>query len=154
MSAVADYNDISSPPIPRFEVAGRRYVTTCRIAWDGVEYVGRLWFVDESGTDGGVPDRGAIPGRSPEDVHEFVSKLTPDDLVRRLKRAQAEKRRFLALRRATDEMLVKIRYLNQVAVAVRAGLLDADGASAEMDLTEQQLRDMIGRLRELAGTEQ
>lgn len=154
MSAVAEYNDLTSPPIARVEVSGRTYAVTCRIAWDGVEYVGRLWFVDDSGAGGGVPDRGSVPGRTPEDVREFVSRLTPDDLVRRLKRAQAEKRRFLALRRATDEMLVKIRYLNQVAVAARAGLLDADGASAEMDLTEQQLRDMIGRLRALAGTEQ
>lgn len=151
---MAEYNDILSPPIARVEVAGRTYVTTCRITWDGVEYVGRLWFIDEAGVDGGFPDRGAIPGRSPEEVQEFVSKLTPDDVVRRLKRAQAEKRRFHALRRATDEMLVKIRYLNQVAVAVRAGLLDADGASAELDLTEQQLHEIIGRLRELAGTEQ
>jgi hypothetical protein len=151
---VADYNDLTNPPVARVEVSGRRYAATCRIAWDGVEYVGRLWFIDESGVDGGVPDRGAIPGRTPEEVQEFVSRLTPDDLVRRLKRAQAEKRRFHELRRATDEMLVKIRYLNQVAVAARAGLLDADGASAEMDLTEQQLHDMIGRLRALAGKEQ
>jgi hypothetical protein len=30
-----------------------------RVAFDGIRYVGRLWFADESWDDRGRPDRGA-----------------------------------------------------------------------------------------------
>jgi hypothetical protein len=36
---------------------------------------------------------------------------------------------------------------------VRDGLLDADGAKQEIDLTEQQLHECINRLRHSAGVE-
>jgi hypothetical protein len=64
-----------------------------------------------------------------------------------------EKRRFLSLRRATEEILSKIRYLNQVAVSMRAGLLDVEGAAQEIGLTERQLHDLIDDLRSHAGVE-
>ena len=42
--------------------------------------------------------------------------------------ADARSRRIdRALRKATDEILAKIRYLNQVAISMRAGLLDVEG---------------------------
>jgi hypothetical protein len=53
----------------------------------------------------------------------------------------------------TEEVLAKIRYLNQVALSMRAGLLDMEGAAQEIDLTEKQLHDLIGKLREVAGVE-
>jgi hypothetical protein len=150
---VAAYDEIIQPHIGTIEVNGRRYTATCRIAWDGIEYVGRVWFTDESGEDEGLPDRGALPGRTRDEVLILANRLTRDDLSKRLKRAQAEKRRFHGLRRATDDILAKIRYLNQVAISMRAGLLDVEGAAGEIDLTEKQLHDLIDRLRTHAGVE-
>lgn len=150
---MADVDERGEPIPGPIEVSGRRYRITCRIAWDGIEYVGRLWFVDESSSDNGFADRSAIPGRTREEVRTLASRLTETELAQRLVRAQAEKRRFHALRRATDEIIAKVRYMNHVAIAARAGLLDADGAAAEIDLTEQQLHEMVSRLREHAGVE-
>jgi hypothetical protein len=150
---VAEYDEIVQPHLATIEVGGRRYGVTCRVAWDGIEYVGRVWFADESGQDQGIPDRGALPGRNRDEVLALARRLTHDELGRRLKRAQAEKRRFHGLRRATDEILAKIRYLNQVAISMRAGLLDVEGAAGEVDLTEKQLHELIDKLRDFAGVE-
>ena len=150
---MAEYDEIIQPHIGAVEVGGRRYTATCRIAWDGIEYVGRVWFADESGQDSGLPDRGALPGRTRDEVLKLAQRLTTDELARRLKRAQAEKRRFHGLRHATDDILAKIRYLNQVAISMRAGLLDVEGAAGEIDLTEKQLHELIDRLRNHAGVE-
>jgi hypothetical protein len=100
-----------------------------------------------------MPDRGALPGRTRDEVLKLAMRLTPDELARRLKRAQAEKRRFHGLRHATDDVLAKIRYLNQVAISMRAGLLDVEGAAGEIDLTEKQLHELIDLLRNHAGVE-
>ena len=71
----------------------------------------------------------------------------------RYRRALAEKRRFTGLRKATEDILEKIRYLNQVAISMRAGLLDAEGAAAEIELTERQLHDIVEKLKVFAGIE-
>ena len=141
------------PHIATIEHLGRRYAVTCRIAFDGIEYVGRLWFADEDGNDVGLPDRGAIPGRDRDEVLEQAKRLTERDLGLRYRRALAEKRRFISLRRETDDILTKIRYLNQIAISVRDGLLDEDGASQEIELTERQLHESIKKLRHTAGVE-
>lgn len=132
---------------------GRRYNVSVRTHFDGVEYVGRLWFADDAWEDAGLPDRGPLPGRTRDDVLAAAKRLTPQDLVLRYRRAVAEKRRFLGLRRATEDMLAKIRYLNQVAISMRAGLLDVDGAAQEIALTERQLHEIVDRLRVYAGVE-
>jgi len=131
----------------------RRYGVTCQIAFDGIEYVGRLWFAEEDWDDSAVPDRGAIPGRSHDEVLELARRLTNHELGLRHRRALAEKRRYIRLRRVTEEVLTKIRYMNQIAIAMRDGLLDEEGAGQEIDLTEQQLRECIARLRQSAGVE-
>ena len=146
-------DEIVQPHIANFEHEGRRLDVTCRVAFDGIEYVGRLWFADESWDDGGLPDRGALPGRTREEVMALARRLTPQELLLRYRRALAEKRRFTGLRRATDDILGKIRYLNQVAISMRAGLLDNEGAAAEIDLTERQLHDLVERLKTHAGVE-
>jgi len=51
------------------------------------------------------------------------------------------------------EILGKIRYLNQVAISMSAGLLDSEGAAAEIDLTEKQLHEIVDRLKSHAGVE-
>ena len=142
------------PYIATIEHLGRRFGVRCRVAFDGIEYVGRLWFADEESGDGALPDRAAIPGRSREEVLDLARRLTPHDLTLRHRRALAEKRRYLQLRRVTDDILTKIRYLNQIALSVRTGLLDVDGASQEIDLTEKQLHECVDRLRYAAGIEE
>ena len=91
-----------------------------------------------------------MTGRAPHSPR----RLTPADLLKRYRRAQAEKRRFHVLRRVTDDILAKIRYLNQVGISMRAGLLDVEGAAQELQLTERQLHELIDRLRPAAGVEE
>ena len=146
-------DDIVQPHVGTIEHSGRRYNVSVRIEWDGIEYVGRLWFADEAWDDLGIPDRGAFPGRTRDEVIAQTKRLTEPDMVHRYKRALAEKRRYTALRRRTEDLLAKIRYLNQVAVSMRAGLLDVAGAAQEIDLTEQQLHALIDKLGEQAGVE-
>lgn len=146
-------HDIIQPHITSIEQDGRRLDVSCRIAFDGIEYVGRLWFADETLEDSGLPDRGALPGRSRDEVMALARRLTPPELALRYRRAVAERRRFHELRHATEDMLSKIRYLNQVSISMRAGLLDTEGAAQELDLTEQQLHDLVARLRFKAGVE-
>ena len=145
--------DRAQPRVTTIDLDGRRYDVTVRIAYDGLEYVGRLWFTAADADDTGIPDRGAIPGATKDEVISFARRLPVDDLKQRYLRALAEKRRFLGLRRMTDEILAKIRYLNQVALSMRAGLLDMEGAAQEIDMTERQLHELIDRLRAVAGVE-
>lgn len=133
---------------------GRRYNVTVLTQFDGIEYVGRLYFADDAWDDAGLPDRGPLPGRTRDEVVALAKRLTPQDLKLRFRRAVAEKRRFVGLRRATDDILSKIRYLNQVAISMRAGLLDVDGAAQEIALTERQLHEIVDRLRVFAGVEE
>ena len=146
-------HDIIQPHIATIEHDGRRLDVSCRIAFDGIEYVGRLWFADASLADSGLPDRGGLPGRSRDEVVALAQRLTPPELALRYRRAVAERRRFHELRHATDDILSKIRYLNQVSISMRAGLLDAEGAAQELELTEKQLHELVERLRFTAGVE-
>lgn len=147
------HDDTVQPHVTTIDYQGRRYSVSCRIAFDGIEYVGRLWFADDAWDDTGIPDRGALPGRDREEVLTLAKRLSPAELVLRYRRALAEKRRFIGLRKVTEEVLSKIRYLNQVAISMRAGLLDMDGAAQEIDLTEKQLHELIDRLKSYAGVE-
>lgn len=146
-------HDIIQPHIATIEHDGHKLNVTCRIAFDGIEYVGRLWFADVNLEDSGIVDRGALPGRNRDEVVALAERLTQPELALRYRRAIAERRRYLDLRRATDEILTRIRYLNQVAISMRAGLLDRDGAAQEVDITEKQLHDLVEQLRNSAGVE-
>lgn len=150
---MAVHDDITQPYVGTIEHEGRRFNVSVRVIYDGIEYVGRLWFADESWDDLGIPDRGAFPGRTRDEVMAQTKRLTESEMVKRYKRALAEKRRFRGLRNHTEEILAKIRYLNQVAVSMRAGLLDVEGAAQEIDLTEQQLHVLIDKLGTHAGVE-
>jgi hypothetical protein len=142
-----------TPPIATIDQQGRRYLVTCRIGFDGVEYVGRLWFASEDGTEPPMPDRAAVPGRTRDEVLTFAQRFTPQELVVRHRRALAEKRRYLSLRRATDEIIAKVRYLNQLALSMKSGVIDPEGAHQEMLLTEQQIMDVVVKLKDYAGVE-
>src|SRR5829696_10526630 len=127
------------------EMDGRPCVVSVRIAYDGIEYIGRLFFADPETVEG-IPDHGAIPGRTVEEAIEFARRLNLEDFTRRYHRARADKRRYTSLRSATDEMLMKIKYMNRVSINMRKGLLDAEGAKQEIELIQKQLYEMIERL--------
>jgi len=147
--------DTSLPTlIATLEHLGKQYSVTCRIAFDGIEYVGRLWFAEDDWDQTGLPDRAAIPGRTREEVLELAGRLTMEDLELRHRRALSEKRTYLRLRRLTDEILTKIRYMNQISTSLRDGLLDPEGARQEIELTERQLHEAVDRIRHSAGIEE
>jgi hypothetical protein len=141
------------PRVASIQVDGKTVTVSVLVSYDGVEYVGRLWFTD-SEYDDGVPDRGPLSGRSKGEVERLARKLTEPELVARYRRALTNKRRFLALRAATNEMLRNVRYLNQVAVSMRAGLIDPEGAAQEIDFAEHELHEIVARLRDVAGVEE
>jgi hypothetical protein len=74
-------HDIVQPHIGTIEHDGRRMDVTCRIAFDGIEYVGRLWFAETDLGDSGITDRGALPGRSREEVLALAQRLARQDPV-------------------------------------------------------------------------
>jgi hypothetical protein len=134
------------------DVNGNRVRVQLHIRHDGIEYVGRLGFLPE-GMDAEEADRGALPGREVEDVIVRAEALSDDELVQRYKRALSEKRRYRALRRTTTDILDKIRQLNEIGVAMRAGLVEADGAADDLMATERSLHALVNGLRTVAGTE-
>ena len=146
-------DDVAPHNITTIEFDGRVLNVSVRIVYDGIEYVGRIVFADEAWEDAGIPDQASLPGRSREEVLALARRLTPDELRQRYLRALAQRRRYHGLRRTTEEILTRIRYLNQVAISMRAGLLDAEGAAQELDLTEKQLHELVTRLRKDAGVE-
>lgn len=133
---------------------GVPYEVRLRVEFDGMEHVGTLWFADQGSEALAMPDRGVLPGRTPEDVHRLARMLTLDELHGRLQRALADKRRFMRLRVSVDELLGKIRYLNHVAVSMKSGLLDADAAAEELRTTERQLHDLVTHVVASAGVEE
>lgn len=147
------FGSVTHTPLSTIRVDDRDVRVTLHTAHDGIELVGRLFFAEHGWTDSGIPDRGALPGRSQQDVERLACDLRPEELAQRYRRAQAEKRRFHGLRRLTRELLSKIRYVNQVAVSARTGLLDQESVSQEMDLTEQQMEALVRQVRHLAGIE-
>jgi hypothetical protein len=140
-------------PVKTIDIDGKTYNVTVRLAYDGVEYIGRLWFADASTDAIGIPDHGAIPGRTVEEAVELARRLSDDDLTRRCHRALSEKRRFIRLRRATDDILINIKYMNRVAVNMRSGMLDAEGASQELALIQKQIEEIVKTLPSHAGIE-
>ncbi len=132
------------------KVDGSVHNVSLRISYDGVEYLGRLWFADSVRDIEGIPDYGVVPGRTAEDVLVAAKRLNADDLARRFHRAHAEKRRYIRLRRSVEEILAKVKYMNRVAISMRGGMLDVDAAEQELDLVTDQIQDIVSRLKEVA----
>lgn len=149
---MADFGIIQHS-IGTVDVDGKTYNVSLRLAYDGIEYIGRLWFAEATSDTMGIPDHGAVPGRTVEEAVELARRLTPDDLRRRCHRALAEKRRYIRLRRATEDIIVNIKYMNRVAVNMRLGMLDADGASQELELIRRQIEEIVKTLPSHAGVE-
>ena len=132
------------------KVDGSVHNVSVRTSYDGVEYLGQLWFADSVRDIEGIPDYGVVPGRTAEDVLVAAKRLNADDLARRFHRAHAEKRRYIRLRRSVEEILAKVKYMNRVAISMRGGMLDADAAEQELDLVTDQIQDIVSRLKEVA----
>jgi hypothetical protein len=125
-----------------------------RFAYDGLEHIGRLWFSGPAAGEHPIPDHGGIPGRTVDEALQFAERFTTDDLLRRLNRARAEKRKYLQLRRSTNQFLEKVKYMNRVALSMRGGLLDPEGARQELDLVVKQLHEIVDTLPLVAGIEE
>ncbi len=147
------FGPVTHTPLTTIHVDGREVRVTLHTAHDGIELVGRLFFAEPGWANNGIPDRGVLPGRTLHDVELLARDLRPEELTQRCRRANAEKRRFHGLRQLTLELLSKVRYMNQVAVSVRTGLLDSEAASQELDLTEEQMGQLVKQVRHLAGIE-
>lgn len=147
------FGTVTHTVLTTLEIDERQVRVSLHTTHDGIEFVGRLWFAESIWKNSGIPDRGVFPGRTESEVLTLAERLRPDELIQRYRRANAEKRRFHGLRRLTMELLSKIRYLNQVALSMRSGLLDRDAAAHEMQLTEQQLIELVKQARVMAGVE-
>jgi len=143
----------AGPKIGTLDVDGKPIRVWLRVHHDGIEYIGRLWFGDDPGATRGVMDHGVIPGNTRENVRASACRLTSDELRQRYERAMRERRKYDPLRRLTQDMLAKVRRLNQVAIALQAGLIEpADGAD-QLAETESQLHELVARLRDVAGVQ-
>ena len=151
---MSELEEMDQPHVTTIDVDGRRYNVSVQIAFDGIEYVGHIWFADEAWDDDeGIRDHGSMPGRRRDDVLALARSLSENELIQRYRRAVVDKRRFHGLRKATEEIISNIRYLNQVATSMRAGLLGMDEAAAEIQVTERRLHELVDRLRSVAGVE-
>jgi hypothetical protein len=133
-------------------VDGQKYFVSLRVGYDGVEYVGRLLFTDAS-TEIFYQDHGGVPGISVLDAVRKAKEFTESQLEQRCFRALSEKRRFGKLRRATDEMIEKIKYLNRVAIGLEKGTIEREGGNQELDAIQGQLLEIVRKLRQHAGVE-
>ncbi len=48
------------PRVATLHVDGKNIIVSVLVSYDGVEYVGRLWFNEADSDDEGVPDRGPL----------------------------------------------------------------------------------------------
>jgi len=142
----------SDHQIRTINIDGQKYYVSLRVGYDGVEYIGRLMFTDAS-TEIFYQDHGGVPGISVLDAVRKAKEFTESQLQQRCHRALSEKRRFGKLRRATDEMIEKIKYLNRVAVGLEKGTIEREGGNQELDTVQAQLLDIVKKLRMHAGVE-
>ena len=84
---------LQQPHIATLEYVGQRYTVTCRVSFDGIEHVGRLWFALEDSAETALPDRAAIPGRSREEVLSLARRLTIHEIGQRHRRVHPPKAR-------------------------------------------------------------
>ncbi len=125
-----------------------------RFSYDGLEHIGRLWFSGPAVGEKPLPDHGGIPGRTIEEAIQLAERFTTDDLLRRFYRARAEKRKYLQLRRATEQLLDKVKYMNRIALSIKGGMLDGEGARQELDLIVRQMHELVDTMPSMAGVEE
>jgi hypothetical protein len=134
-------------------VDGHGYRAVLRVGFDGIEYIGKLWFVDKLDSKIAFLDHGAVPGSTVDDAVRKAREFSQMELEHRCHRALGEKRRFGKLRRATDEMIDKIKYLNRVVINLQTGILDRDGGQQEIAQIQNQILEIVRSLPIHAGVE-
>jgi hypothetical protein len=134
-------------------VDGHSYRATLRVDFDGVEYIGRLWFIDELDSGLAFQDHAAIPGSTVDDAVRKARVFAQGELERRCHRALSEKRRFGKLRRATDEMIDQIKYLNRVVISLQTGMLDREEGEKEIQKIQKGILEIVRSLPLHAGVE-
>jgi hypothetical protein len=133
-------------------IDGQKFFVSLRVAYDGIEHVGRLLFTEAS-TEITYLDHGGVPGFSVEDAVSKATEFSEPHLAQRCYRALSEKRRFGKLRRATNDMIEKIRQLNSVAIALEKGIIDRVSGNQQLDEVQSQLLEIVMKLRQHAGVE-
>lgn len=149
---MSQLSSITEHQIRPITVDDEKYYVSLRVGYDGIEYVGRLVFTQAS-TEISYQDHGGVPGETVADAVHRAKDFSDGQLRQRCHRALSEKRRFGKLRRATDELIEKIKYLNRVAIGLDKGLLDSEGGKTELDQTQAELVQIVSNLRRYAGVE-
>jgi hypothetical protein len=152
LTAMLEGADESGPELGVLHVDGKPVRVWLRIQHDGIEFVGHLWFGGDPGLRD-VVDRAALPGRAKEDVVALARRLTPAELEQRYERALRERRKYDPLRRVTQDMLARVRRLNQVAIALQAGLMDQAAGADQLAETEAELHALVADLCDAAGVQ-
>jgi len=98
-------------------------------------------------------DHAAIPGSTVDDAVRKAQVFAQAELERRCYRALSEKRRFGKLRRATDEMINQIKYLNRVVISLQTGMLDREEGQKEIQQIQKQILEIVRSLPLHAGVE-
>jgi hypothetical protein len=140
-------------PIRPITVDSRKYMVSLHLGYDGIEYIGRLWFGDIADPKQAFQDHGAIPGGTIDEAVRKASALTDSELEHRCHRALSEKRRFTRLRIATDKMIHQIKYLNRVVVNLQNGMIDRDGGHEEIAQIQKQILAIVKTFPIHAGVE-
>src|SRR3989442_4767905 len=83
---------------------------------------GRLWFAEAGGTE--VWDTEELVGRSPEELLRQARAFSAEELIRRFRASDGERRRFFALRAVTEELVEQVRGLKPGSVRAATHELD------------------------------
>lgn len=140
--------------LPSIQIDAQWYELTLQFWHDGTKYAGRLWFNGAGTGEGGMPGRRLYYGGTRDELIEVVEGLPPEEIRNQFRAAMTDRRRYLPLRAATDELLYNIRMLNQVAVEWRTGAADDAAATREMARIEERLHEIVSSLRTVAGIEE
>lgn len=133
-------------------VAGLRWRVMLRLRLEDESWWrGRLWFVEDGGTE--VWDKEEMFGRGPEELLRMSRALPADELVRRFSLSYDERRRYFALRALMDDLLEKARSVNRMALRGGAGELAPERVRAELDRLQQDMKVLVDGMRTVAGQE-
>jgi hypothetical protein len=139
--------------IGKITAGGKEYSVSLRVGYDGVEHIGRLQFAEASNPDVIYQDHGAIPGTTVAEATWKAKELSDKDLEHRLHRAMSERRRFGKLREATNDMIERIRDLNEVVINLQTGGRDRDEGNKEIEKIQGDLMKIVRSFRQHAGVE-
>ena len=139
--------------IGKITVGGKEYSVSLRVGYDGVEHIGRLQFAEATNPDVIYQDHGAVPGTTAAEATWKAKELTDKDLEHRLHRAMSERRRFGKLRTATNDMIDKIRELNEIVINLEKGGSERDVGNKEIEAIQADLLKIVRSFRQHAGVE-